>query len=142
MKREWIVVASREEVRIFERLGVGPLNLIRDIGNPAGTLKTQDLESDRPGRATDNRMRARHSYSTQESSRDRSLRGFYRDVIDLIERAVYEHTFDSLTLIAEPRLLGMIRALMPPSVRKMVDREIQKDLSYEEPPQIIARLGE
>ena len=142
MKKEWIVVASREEVRIFQRMGVGALELIRDIGNPAGTLKTQDLESDKPGRASDNRMRARHAYSTEESSRDRSLRGFYRDVIDLIERAVYEHNFDNLTLIAEPRLLGIIRELMPPSVRRSLHREIPNDLSYEEPPQIIARLGE
>jgi protein required for attachment to host cells len=140
MKQEWIVVASREEVRIFGRKGVGQLELIRDIGNPAGILRTQDLESDKPGRATDNRMRGRHAYSTEESARDRSLRDFYRDVIDIIERGMYEHVFDSITLIAEPRLLGIIRGLLPPGLTKLVRQEIPKDLSYEDPPQILARI--
>jgi protein required for attachment to host cells len=140
MKEEWIVVASREEVRIFGRKGVGPLELIRDIGNPAGGLRTQDLESDKPGRATDNRMRGRHAYTTEESARDRSLRDFYRDVIDILERGMYDHVFDSLTLIAEPRLLGIIRGLLPTGLKKLVRQEIPKDLSYEEPPQILARM--
>lgn len=140
MKQEWIVVASREEVRIFGRQGVGPLELIRDIGNPAGLLKTQDLESDKPGRATDNRMRGRHAYTTEENARDRALRDFYRDVIDILERGMYEHTFDSITLIAEPRLLGIIRGLLPARLQQLVRQEIPKDLSYEEAPQIQARI--
>jgi protein required for attachment to host cells len=140
MKYEWILVASRDEARIYSRKGLGPLELITDIGNPAGRLRTQDLESDRPGRANDNRMRARRAYSTEESARDRSLKDFYREVIDIVECAMYEHRFESLTLIAEPRLLGIIRNLLPPNVEKLIDREIPKDLSYEEPKEILARI--
>ncbi len=141
MKTEWILVASREEARIFSRSGAGPLSLVCDMGNPAGLLKLQDLESDWPGRSTDNRMRARHSYSTQESSKERSLRNFYRVVVDRIERGLFEHAFDGLTLIAEPRLLGTIRSLLPEAIIKVVDREISKDLSYEGEKQILARLS-
>lgn len=140
MKSEWIIVASREEVRIFAREGISPLRLIRDIGNPEGTLRTQDLESDKPGRAIDNRMRARYPYSTQESARVRSLRNFYRDIIDLVQRGMFDHEFESITLIAEPKLLGIIRELLPTNLRHLVRQEIQKDLSYEEPDQILARI--
>lgn len=140
MKTEWILVASREEARIFSRRGVGPLTLLCDLGNPTGVLKLQDLESDSPGRSTDNRMHARHPYSTEESSKERALRTFYREVIDRLERGLFEHQFDALTLIAEPRLLGTIRALVPGGLRTTIHREIAKDLSYEGDKQILARL--
>lgn len=142
MKYEWILVASRDEARIYSRRGIGPLELVTDIGNPAGLLRTQDLESDRHGRASDNRIHARRAYSTEESARDRSIKNFYREVIEIVERAVYEHRFDSLTLIAEPRLLGIIRNLLPPNIEKLIDREISKDLSYEEPKEILARIDQ
>jgi protein required for attachment to host cells len=141
MKTEWILVASREEARIFSRHGVGQLSLICDLGNPSGLLRLQDLESDWPGRSTDNRMRARHPYSSQESSKERALRNFYREVVDRLERGLFEHSFDGLTLIAEPRLLGTIRSLLPEAIKNAVDREIAKDLSYEGEKQILSRLG-
>ncbi len=141
MKKEWILVASREEARIFSRRGVGPLQLIVDFGNPTGRLKAQDLESDEPGRATDNRMRARHAYQTHESAKERALRNFYREVIDRIQHANFDHEYDSLTLIAEPRLLGIIRALLPQEVHSSVMREIPKDLSYEDDKSILSRLS-
>jgi len=141
MRYEWIVVASREEVRIFSRKGVGNLELITDIGNPNGVLRTRDLESDRHGRASDNRMHARHAYSTQESARDRSLKDFYREIIDILNRGLLEHRFDSLTLIAEPRLLGIVRALLSPRLVAVLHREIAKDLSYHEATEILARIS-
>ena len=140
MKHEWILVASRQEARIFRRSGVSPLTLLFDVGNPTGLLKAQELESDRPGRASDNRMRARHAYSTQESIRDRALKNFYRDIIDRLERGVYDHEFDELTIIAEPRLLGIIRSLLPDGIKSKVTKEVSKDLSYEEAPDILKRL--
>jgi protein required for attachment to host cells len=139
-KREWILVASRDEVRVFARAGLSPLSLIYDIGNPLGVLRTGDLESDRPGRATDNRMHARHAYSTEESAKDRSLRNFYREVLDTIDHALLERRFDTLTLVAEPRLLGIIRALLPERLSRVIEREIPKDLSHELEPAILGRL--
>jgi protein required for attachment to host cells len=140
MKQEWILVASREEARIFGRRGIGPLELVCDMGNISGRLKLGELESDAPGRSTDNRMRARHALSTEESSKERALRDFYRDVADRLERGLYDQEYESLTLIAEPRLLGIVRALLPEKVTRKVTREIPKDLSYEEDKQILARL--
>lgn len=85
-------------------------------------------------------MRARHTYSTQESPTERAIRTFYREVVDRLERGAYTHEYDELTLIAEPRLLGIIRELLPDSVRTKVTREIAKDLSYEDALEIQSRL--
>jgi protein required for attachment to host cells len=141
MKEEWILVASREEARIYARSGTGALRLVCDMGNPEGRLRTRDLESDAPGRSTDNRMRARHAYSTQESAKDHSLRTFYREVFDRIERGSFDQEFDTLTLIAEPRLLGILREVMPRGVSETVGREIKKDLAYEDERMILDRLS-
>ena len=132
MKKEWIVVASNEEVRIFKRVGASDIELLRDIGNPLGTAREQDLITDKPGRATDNRMRARHSYSTEQSHRERVLIEFFRDIIDILDKSFMSHDFDNLTIIAEPRLLGIIRQLLPERIKRALRREIRKDLSFAE----------
>jgi len=142
MREEWILVASRDEARIYARSGRGPLRLISDMGNPSGVMRTQDLESDAPGRSTDNRMRARHAYSPQESAKDRALRNFYREVFERIERGAFDQQYDTITLIAEPRLLGMLRPLIPNIVRPMVGREIKKDLAYEDDKMLLDRLAQ
>jgi protein required for attachment to host cells len=86
-------------------------------------------------------MRARHAYSKHESAKDHSLRTFYREVFERIERGSFDQEFETLTVIAEPRLLGMLRALMPKGVSQTVGREIKKDLSYEDERMIIDRLS-
>jgi protein required for attachment to host cells len=141
MKQEWILVASRDEVKIFKRSGPADIELIRDIGNPLGKAREQDLVTDKPGRATDNRMRARHSYSTEQSHRERVLIEFYRDISSILDRSFLSHEFEVLTIIAEPRLLGIIRNLLPLRIQRAIKREIRKDLSFAEPPQILGRLS-
>lgn len=140
MNTTWILVASREEARLFSRRGKGFLKLERDIGNPLGRLKSHDLVSDKAGASNDNRKPGRHAYSTQESPRDRALKDFYREVIAQVEHALETQAFDNLVLIAEPRLLGLIRDLLPNQLRRRVSEEISKDLSFEKPEQLAQRL--
>ncbi len=141
MLKTWVLVASRDEVRIFERQGLGKLLLTWDVGNPSGRLKNQDIESDRHGASTDNRMRAQHSLSTEESARERQLKGFFREAISSIHRSFIEHGADRLVIAAEPRLLGIIRDLLPAELRRALSQEIPKDLWHEQAAEIEARLG-
>lgn len=131
METTWILVASRDEVRIFSQIGRGHIKLERDIGNPFGRLKNQDLESDRAGAANDNRIWGRPAYSSEESAKERALKDFYREVCDQIDHSLSLHHFNQLVLIAEPRLLGYIRAMLSKNVERAVTRTIAKDLSAE-----------
>jgi len=140
METTWIVVASREEVRIFSRAGYAHLKLERDIGNPLGRLKNQDLVSDKAGAADDNRFRGRPAYSTEESPKERALKDFYREVCDLLDHALSTHQFSSLVLIAEPRLLGYLRDMVSKNVERSVSQTIAKDLSAERDLDIESRL--
>jgi protein required for attachment to host cells len=141
MDDHWILVASRDEARIFSISQDRTLNLVADIGNPTARLKLQDLESDRPGRASDNRMRARYPLRSEETSRERLLQNFYRDVFDLLEKKLLLHDFSRLTCIAEPRLLGILRSLYPSALVRISPEEIPKDLSFESPPKIMKYLS-
>lgn len=140
METTWIVVASRDEVRIFSRKGRDHLILEKDIGNPLGRLKESDLGTDKQGASNDNRMRARPSYSTEESARERALKDFYREVGDQLDHALSTHHFSKLVLIAEPRLLGYIRGILSKNVRRVISHEIPKDLSMERDVEIEQRL--
>ena len=140
METTWIMVASRDEVRIFSREGRGHIKLERDIGNPLGRLKNQDLESDKAGAANDNRIWGRPAYSSEESAKERALKDFYREVCEQIDNALSTHQFERLVLIAEPRLLGYIRGILSKNVERAVTHTIPKDLSAEREGGIEARL--
>jgi protein required for attachment to host cells len=140
METTWILVASRDEVRIFSRIGRGHIKLERDIGNPLGRLKNQDLESDKAGAANDNRIWGRPAYSLEEPAKERALKDFYREVCHQIDHSLSLHHFDRLVLVAEPRLLGYIRGLLSKNVERVVTQTIAKDLSAEREREIEARL--
>lgn len=133
-------MASREDVRIFSREGRGHIKLEREIGNPTGRLKLQDMVSDRSGTSSDNRMRRRLAYSTEESPRERAVKDFYREVCEQLDRSLSKHQFSELVLIAEPRLLGYLRAILSTNLSRVVLQEIPKDLSMEKDREIEGRL--
>ncbi len=140
MPKTWILVASRDQVRLFEREGLGRLSLRWDVGNPAGRLKNQDIESDRRGASTDNRMRAQQSYSTEEEPRDRLLRDFFRETLAAVELDFVKERVDRVVIAAEPRLLGIIRELLPNALQRALSQEIPKDLWHEQAREIEGRL--
>jgi protein required for attachment to host cells len=141
MSTTWILVASRDEVRVFSRQGTGrALTLEIDIGNPSGRLKNSDIDSDRAGRSTDNRMHARHAYSSEVSPRDHLLHGFYTEILTTLRLAYLQQRFDDLILVAEPRLLGVIRERLPEILRPVITREVPRDLSFASPQQLASRV--
>jgi protein required for attachment to host cells len=141
MSTTWILVASRDEARVFSRQGAElTLTLEIDVGNPAGRLKNSDIDSDRAGRSTDNRMHARHAYSSEVEPRDHLLHAFYTETLNTLRLAYIQGRFDDLVVVAEPRLLGVIRQRLPEMLREVVTREIPKDLSFASPQQLATRV--
>jgi protein required for attachment to host cells len=85
-------------------------------------------------------MRRRLAYSTEQSPKERSLINFYREIADQIDLALNKQKFDRLILIAEPRLLGILRTVLPSSVHGVIIQEIHKDLAFATEEQIMERL--
>lgn len=140
MLTTWVVIASRDQVRVFSRQGLGKLSLELELGNASGRLRNGEIESDKHGASTDNRFRAQHAYSTEEQARDRLLKDFYREVMHRLEHDFTARRIDRLVIAAEPRLLGILRELLPPSLERALTQEIRKDLWHERGEEIGDRL--
>ena len=140
MLTTWVVIASRDQVRLFSRRGLSKLMLEWEVGNSAGRLRNQDIESDRHGASTDNRYRGQHAYSTEEEARERLLKDFYREIFAKLEHDFVTQKVDRLVIAAEPRLLGVIRQLLPASLDRALTQEIRKDLWHEQADSIGGRL--
>lgn len=128
--RHWYVVAHKAGARIFEQEGVAPtLSLIEEIDHPEGTLKNQDIVSDRAGHADP----GRNSYEWSTDPKDHVIDLFAKRVAEHLEAKLDEGRFSTLTLIAGPKLLGKIRASLHARVKEKIRKELPKDLAKVKP---------
>lgn len=124
-----VVVASNIGAKLFDRKRFDePLRLVLEIPHPKGRLLNQELISDRPGRSDDPRGVASHAFSTELSPKEQELRMFAKDVVSVIERHAQLDEFDKMVLIAEPKLLGVLRGEMSKRLVELIEETIAKDL--------------
>jgi len=128
MNTTWILVAHRGGARLFENAGPGKgLQLVEDIPHPEGRLKSGEINADKPGRAFDTFSR-RHGMSQEHEATDQVSLMFAKHLCDKLEKARAENRFGKLVLVAEPRLLGELRAALDKHTAALVSATLDKDL--------------
>src|SRR5687767_13356482 len=126
-----IVVADEREADFFDTQGVvAPLRLVAKIEDPTAQLQDRDLETDRPGRAFDRIGAGRHAMDGERSAQRENQVRFARRIAGEIENAWNRNGFDRLVIMAEPHMLGLIRAALPTSNPIPIVGEIDKDLVH------------
>ena len=130
-KRTWILVADGARAMIV--LNEGPGRGLKTV--PGREIKienppTRDLGSDRPGRAQESIGGARHAIAPRADWHDQRKEEFARAVARTLDTDAAGGRFDRLVLIAPPATLGHIRAALKPATRKLVEGEINKDLTH------------
>jgi protein required for attachment to host cells len=129
MSRTWILVAHRSGARLFENRGPGKgLAFVRNIDNPAGKLKSHELNGDKPGRNFDRRGRGRHAYETEHSPTMHVAEVFAKQLATLLDEGRLEQRYQRLVLVAEPRFLGLLRGSLPETTAGLVSASVDKDL--------------
>lgn len=129
MNTTWILVAHRGGARLFENLGAGKgLQLVEDIPHTQGRLKNGEINADKPGRAFDTFGR-RHGMSQEHEAADQVSLMFAKHLCDRLEKARAENRFGKLILVAEPRLLGELRAALDKHTAALVSATLDKDLA-------------
>lgn len=134
MSRYWILAADRSEARLFVRdKAHAPLQEIRDFLHPEGRMLAQELEADRPGR-----MFASHGYGQSDAepptdSDTREAQRFARELAGILDRACERKEFESLSIVAEPSFLGMLRAELGKATQGRVDIEVASHLTRRSP---------
>ena len=142
-KKTWILVAHRTGAALYESRGPGaPLTPLEEMENPAGRLKSSEIESDRPGRAYDRMGGGRHAMSSEQSPAEHIEQVFASQLIDRLERGRLDHAFDRLVMVASPKLLGKLNHALPAPLRALVLGTLAKDLGRTNATSLRAHFGE
>lgn len=85
-----------------------------------------DKGSRRLGRVFESHEVLRHTYTPREKYKDSESKEFIAKISNIINDNLNE--YDRLIVIAPPKRLGEIRALMADTVKEKITQEIGKDL--------------
>ncbi|MBX2986571.1 MAG: host attachment protein [Bdellovibrionaceae bacterium] len=118
---QWIVVASRADAQIFKRRAHGEPELVTRFHNPLGRRQEREELPTQPVFAS--------ATSGGRTSPQEIARRFARQIASFLEKARSGQAFDSLILVAEPRLLGAIKRCLSTPLSRMVARVESKDLA-------------
>jgi protein required for attachment to host cells len=143
MTRTWVVVADSAMARVFVVPGPGaPMRELEGFAHPEARLPVRELTSDLPGRAFDSVGSGRHGMQSKVGPKEQEAIAFARFVADRIESARTGHELDRLVLVAAPAFLGRLRAALSDEARRLVDGELDLDLTRLPPDEIRRRLPE
>lgn len=127
MNKTYILVADQGRARLFLKMGATmPAREIENYINTEGHRKTRDLVSDAPGRTHSSHP---HPMTRENAAIEHHLQVFARDLVASLDYHLYLNPNMDLVLICAPRLLGFIRSLLKPKLRKRIIKEIPKDIT-------------
>lgn len=124
----WVVVCDGAKALFFRNEGDAELlnlKLMEEMDDEAPPA--HELGTDRPGRVFSSVGTARSSVENTDFH-DKAEADFLSAVAEKIGNAVHEHDIASLTVVAPPRALGLLRASLPSAAQAVVKAEIAKDL--------------
>lgn len=128
----FVLVIDGGRARVFRNDGPGRgLETVDELTRErAGVRHARDLGSDRPGRGfAKAKAHARHSYEPKVPLNRADERVFFGAMVTALDAARRKKRFSRLVVVAPPRVLGEIRALMPEPLSRTVLGEIKRDLT-------------
>ena len=105
------LVANRSRALLFKRVGLSDqISLVDSMECPEGRIARSETTTDRPGTVYSSSPGHANSYSSQSTPEDDIARSFASSLSERVERLEEDHQFDSLILVAEPRMLGILKS--------------------------------
>jgi protein required for attachment to host cells len=71
-----------------------------------------------------------HDIDAKGNARELNRKDFCKQVIHKVQDEFHSHKFEELVIIAGPKILGDIRAMMPKELKHLNIKEIHKDLTH------------
>lgn len=139
-KNTWLVVANASIARIFRVPTIKSLIEVEVLKHPESRLHTRDLVTDKPGRGFESRGTARHNLDQQTSPKEQEYLVFAKDICNYLDIVRNNGEIDRLYIAAGPNLLGLIRQNLHPTTAKLVQGELDKDMTHMSPEEILALL--
>jgi len=125
----WIVAADGGRARIFEHRGPGKgLVPIPGLSFEDAHLRTQDINTDRPGRTNSSQGRGSAMDPQTDAAEQREL-AFAALVAATLKAKFGEHAFERLIIAADPTTLGSLRRALGAALDSSIVAEVPKDLT-------------
>jgi len=124
----WILIADGAQARVLEHTGPGKgLATVKGLDWSIEPLQSQDINSDRPGRA--HSTVGRSAMGPKVDPVEHREAEFLRSVAAVLDRKALEGAFDRLVIAAAPPALGNLRKFLSDHAKKAVVAELDKDLT-------------
>lgn len=128
--RTWILLADGGSARLVRQLRPDPETgeRLEDISLSHEEKPLRQIMSDRPGRSFSSTSRHRSAMEYGSDPVRDGHRQFAARIVEELSQHRAAGSFDRLILIAEPRMLGLLRDELDEPLRAMIADEIDKDL--------------
>lgn len=135
-KDSWIVVANSSVARLFK---LDKLKLIEmdSLIHPQSRMQDRDLVTDHPGQTNESMGTSRSQMEVQNPPKKMEAINFAKQIADHLDLARAKGQLEKIYLAATPSFLGLIRQEMSQTTEKLVEAEIDKDITHMKPDVIL-----
>ena len=142
-RRTWVLVADGKHGRILTQTGArNHLEAMAGGTFERAMHKTREHGIDGPGRVRERAGCAHHGMAARADWQRAEKCDFARELSAQLESDARQDRFDRLVLVAPPRTLGELRAMLGPCARGRLAGDLDNDLTGATPDDIEARLVE
>jgi protein required for attachment to host cells len=139
-KNAWLVVANSSMAHIYKIETKKKLVEVKTMDHPESRLHNLDLVSDKPGRDFESLGFGRHALEVKVTPKHQEFILFAKEVADYLEAARQQGQFHDLYIAASPSLLGLLRQALSPGTMKLIQGEVDKDMTHMKPAEIMTHL--
>jgi protein required for attachment to host cells len=128
--RTWILVADGGRARILETTGKRhDMRVVTGSESRLDNPPSRELGRDAPGRVYESFGCARHAVEPRRDPHNALEALFASQLATMLADYSARESFDRLVVVAPATMLGNLRRMIKPQVRKKIVAEIDKDLT-------------
>ena len=127
--RLWYVIADGGRARFVERDEAGAYRTVLSFVAAEMHKRSRDLGLDRPARVKESANSARHAIEPRRDLHEAAKEDFIELVAEQLDAEHGRDQFDSLVLVAPPRVLTELKNNLSKPLAKLVIGDLQKDLT-------------
>jgi protein required for attachment to host cells len=125
----WYVIADGGRARFVERDENGAFRTVVSFVAAELHARSSDLGRDRPARVKESANAARHAVEPRRDLHEAAKEDFVKLVAEQLEAEHKRGQFDSLVLVAPPRVLTELKQKLSKPIAELVVDDLQKDLT-------------
>ena len=125
----WYVIADGGRARFVERDENGAFGTVVSFVAAELHARSSDLGRDRPARVKESANAARHAVEPRRDLHEAAKEDFVKLVAKQLEAEHKRGQFDSLVLVAPPRVLTELKQKLSKPIAELVVDDLQKDLT-------------